>query len=108
VIKASHAIWALLGIILILICILVFRKPNTVVEEFDETPYLEIIESEKLKAIYWENQAEYFSSVADSALVISDSLQNLKPEIKHVYHEIYKFNSTATTIQLDSVIRANL
>jgi len=106
-IKPSHIIWSLLGIILILACVLIFRKPKIVVEGFDDTELRKQIELEKQNAEYWESEAKRWHSVADSALVMSDSLQNLKPQIKYVYHEIYKFNSTATTTQLDSVIRAN-
>lgn len=105
--KAEHVIGALLAVILLLACILIFRKPKTVVEEFDKTPYLEQIEIERKKAEFWEAKATKMQTIADGALKLSDSLQNIKPTIKHVYHEIYKFNSTATTTQLDSVIRSN-
>lgn len=106
-IKPNHIIWALLGVILILILILVFRKPDPVVERFDEQHYLDLIESEEKKAAYYQLEAERWQSKADSAMAVSDSLEKLKPEIQHHYHEIYKFNSTATTVQLDSVIRSN-
>tara|TARA_R110000868_G_C10836883_1_gene759756 strand:+ start:224 stop:559 length:336 start_codon:yes stop_codon:yes gene_type:complete len=98
----------LFSIILILSYIIIFRKSEPIgVLPFDDTELLNkitisdsIITYWKYKSIGFENKALYFKTKADS-------LQLLKPQINNYYDQIYKFNSTASGNELDSVIRAN-
>jgi hypothetical protein len=105
--RANWIIIGLLGVIFTLVVILIVRKPATIVEPFDDSALREEIRLKDSVALYWELEAGLWHDFADSTLVLADSLENSKPTIKKFYHEKYKFNSTATTVQLDSVIRTN-
>jgi len=96
-----------LGIILILLYILIFRKPDLPIEKFDETSLRNEIEVQKNLVKSWEKIANSAVKNADKHIARADSLEKLKPQVKHYYHEIYTFNSNANTSQLDSVIRSN-
>lgn len=106
-IKASHIIIGLLAIILILAVLLIVRKPNPVVEPFDDTQLREEIRVKDSIADYWQAVSEYWEAIAVVSEAKSDSLQSLKPTIKYKYEKIYEFNAIANDSQLDSVIRSN-
>jgi len=106
--KTHIALIALFGIILVLLYILIFRKPDPIdVPAFDDTVLREEIAQKDSLAIAWKNIAQSHELRANKYEAKSDSLEQTKPQIKHYYHEIYTFNSTANSSQLDSVIRAN-
>ena len=105
--KSSIIIIGLLVTVFILIGYLVLQGSDEVIVPFDETPLRkEIHEKDSLLTVY-QDEAATWHNIAQTAINTADSLSHLTPEIKHHYHEIYKFNSTASNSQLDSVIRAN-
>lgn len=105
--KAGWIIIGLLGVIFTLVVILIARKPNGIVEPFDDTELREEIRVKDSIAEYWQAVSEYWEAVAVVSEAKSDSLQSLKPTIKYKYEKIYEFNATANNSQLDSVIRSN-
>lgn len=100
---------SLLTIVLILSFILIFRKPEEklVVEPFDDTKLREQIELEKQNALFWEQKALLWQNIATKAIQKSDSLENLKPNIKNHYEKTYNHIDTADVHELDSIIRSN-
>jgi hypothetical protein len=106
--KSNIAIFILLGIILILAYILIFRKPDSIVVlPFDDTKLRKEIAKSDSVATYWKQKAVDFQNKALYFEAKSDGLELLKPQIYNYYDQIYKFNSTASGSELDSVIRAN-
>ena len=106
--KSNIAIFILLGIILILGYILIFRKPDPIgVEPFDDTELRKEIAVSDSIAKHWENKAQQFQVDARYYEAKADGLELLKPQIHNYYDQIYSFNSTASSSELDSVIRAN-
>lgn len=105
--KSNLIIAAQIGIILILVCILIFKKPVTVVEPFDDTELRQQIAEKDSIAAHWELQANQWKTVASLAEAKSDSLELLKPQIQHHYHEIYTAIADGTVVELDNIIRSN-
>jgi hypothetical protein len=86
--------------VLILIAILIFRKPDVIVPKFDEKPYRDSIS--KL-----QTEIGDLHDKNDSLLQENFVINNKKEQIKIIYREKYKYIRGATTHELDSVIRAN-
>lgn len=86
----------------------IFKDDHPVVVENDEVFRLrhELAESEK-RVFEWQQKADHWQKLADSAIYVSDSLAKLPPKIKHYYHEIYKSIPDAAVSKLDSIIRTN-
>ena len=100
-IKPIHIFAALLAIIVILSCVIIFRKSVTVV---DSTSEIELLRADNLLR---KKNTELLNLKIDSLRIEITNLGNIKTVIKHIYHEqIIKVN-TASANQLDSTIRAN-
>lgn len=97
----------LIGIILVMGYFLIFRKPATIVEPFDETPLRNEIAKKDSISNHWEQEAAAWQNLANIEGDKADSLEKYKPSIKYYYEKKYTFNANATVLQLDSVIRAN-
>ena len=97
----------LLGIILVLLYILIFRQPTTIVEPFDDTELREQIRLKDSTASYWEENALYWLGVSADHEQRADSLENIKTNIKNEYSPTYKAIPGATATQRDSILRAN-
>jgi len=95
-------------IILILLGIVIFRKPIDNYTPFDAKPYLEKIKNleEENKKLRSENNKIDKENIMWQAAY--DSLESSKPKIKIVYAPQKAFIPNATDTQLDSIIRANL
>ena len=83
------------------------KNPRVEVEPFDDTELLLKIQKADGTATYWKEQSEYWQVIATENRLLIDSLENIKPQIQVHYEKIYDFTSTATTNELDSLIRAN-
>jgi hypothetical protein len=106
--KSNIVIFILLGTILILGYILIFRKPEPIeVKPFDDTELRKEIAKSDSIAASWQQKAEAFQKDAIYYEAKADGLEVLKPQIHNYYDQIYKFNSTASSSELDSIIRAN-
>jgi hypothetical protein len=105
--KSNIIYGILLLVILVLLYIVIFRKPEVVVEPFDETPLREEIAKKDSIAQFWENEAHKWETVAHSYEAKSDSLETLKPQIQEHYGNTYKIIPDGTNVVLDSIIRAN-
>lgn len=105
--KTQIALAVLLLIIFVQSFILVFRTNKSAVSTDNVDALKEQIKVKVDVAKFWEEKASEYKSVADKAIAKSDSLEKIKPIIKHYYYETYKFIPTATNKQLDSIIRAN-
>ena len=97
----------LLGIGCLLSYIVLKEDPEPVVIPIDDGPYTKMIEKSDSHANYWESQSDSWRLIAKEAIASNDSLKKLKPKIKHEYHKVYVFNTTAGNTELDSVIRAS-
>lgn len=97
----------LLLVILVQMYMLIFRKPDVVVQPFDDTELREEIAEKDSLANYWQAVASSWQAEAEKYEAKSDSLEQTKVVIKHHYHEIYKAIPDGTSVQLDSIIRAN-
>ena len=94
------------GITVVLLLIIMFRSnPEPDIIPFDDSKLLKQIEIADSAALYWQNVALSWEQVATDAEHYSDSLENIKPIVKHHYHEIYKSIADGTIVQLDSIIR---
>lgn len=105
--KTQVALAILLLIILVQSFVLVFRTGKSVDSTDTVQALKEQIKAKEDVAKLWEKRAIEYKLTADKALAKSDSLEKLKPTIKHYYHETYKFIPRATNKQLDSLIRSN-
>lgn len=99
--KTNIIIGALLIGVLILGYIVIYRKPNTVIELFDDTPYRDSIKTALQEVAYWEDYAHGVERERDL-------IKQQKQQVRYVYKPqyIYIYND-ANVSQLDSVIRAN-
>lgn len=98
--KVRIVIAALIIINLILLYVVIYRKPEKEFVLFDDKPYRDSIQNALETAEYWRNEA--YRIEADR-----DLLQIQKQKVKYFYEPIYIFNSGASVTQLDSVLRAN-
>lgn len=94
--------------ILILLGIVIFRKPQSTETKFDKTPYVE-----KIKALEEENKLLHKDNTLKDSVISKvtkeyDVLQKSKTIIKTIYAPQKAFIPNATDLQLDSIIRANL
>jgi hypothetical protein len=106
--KSNISIFILLGIILVLAYILTFRKQDPIeVPAFDDNELRKEITKSDSVASHWEQKAKSFRDDALYYEAKADGLEVLKPQIKNYYDKIYKFNSTASNRERDSIIRAN-
>lgn len=107
--KTNIVFLVLLGTILVLSYILIFRKSDTqiVIEPFDDTLLREEIAKSDSIANHWQQVASDYQYSAALSEAKSDSIEIAKQKLQQDYDEMYKFNSTASSNQLDSVIRAN-
>ena len=85
---------------------LIFRDRGIDVEPFDDSALLEKIKLADSAVVYWQSIALSWEQVATDAENYSDSLENIKPIIKHHYHEIYRDIADGTIVELDSIVRA--
>lgn len=106
-IKPKYIIVTLLGIILILSLVIIFKKPDSVVEEFDTSELEQKLEYEMERAQFWQKEASHWHQVADSALYVNDSLKQIEPIIITHYEKVYQAIPDGTNVQLDSIIRSN-
>lgn len=90
-----------------LLYLLFFNKEEVTVEPFDDSALRLEIQVKDSLADHWQDIARTQQIIALKALSERDSIEVSKTNTKIYYREIYKFNSTATNSQLDSVIRAN-
>ena len=105
--KTQIVLAILFLIILVQSFVLGFRTGKSTVSTADVDALKGQIQVKTDVAKFWEKKASEYKATADKAISKSDSLEKLKPIIKHYYHETYKFIPTATNKQLDSIIRAN-
>ena len=105
--KPNYILAGLLLIIFALIAYIIFSAPIPEVTPFDETSLREQIRLKDSSATYWEADAISWHLIATDEQSRADSLAKLKSKIIKYYEDQYNFNSTATDLQLDSVIRAN-
>ena len=105
--KINIVLGGLLLVIFSLVLYIILSGPSVVVEPFDEGPLREKIRLQDSTAVYWKQEAEAWETIAGILEAKSDSLEKLKPKINEDHDNQINFNSTATDLQLDSVIRAN-
>jgi hypothetical protein len=100
--KKSNIIFGiLLFIILVLLYIVIFRKPDPVIEPFDDSEQVQEIERleaevDSLNVLVGQNNSE------------RDTIVEYKDRVKTIYREKYIYINTANASQLDSIIRAGL
>jgi len=101
--KTNIVVFSLALVILILLGILIFRKPETIieVEPFDDTQLKEEIlqltsDNTRLATRVTQLQQE------------RDSIGEIKAEVKIIYREKIKHISTAGLTKLDSIIRSSI
>ena len=99
--KTNIIIGSLFIAVLILSYIVLFRKPETEIQLFDDQPYRDSIATATENAIYWKDQAIRMEEERDQ-------IRQQKQQVRYVYklQYIYLYNN-ADIDQLDSVIRAN-
>lgn len=90
-----------MGIILLLLLWIIFRKPTVVVQGTDREKILK--DSIQLLTKQIDNEKAYTAR----SKYIADSLMKLPPVITIIYREQKKFTSVATINQLDSIIRVS-
>ena len=105
--KMKILLAVLFFIILIQGYILIFKNESVQIELFDDSALRKEIELADSLTLSWQNKALNWKRMAINAEKYSDSLENLKPLIQYHYDTVYKFIPNGTTIQLDSIIRAN-
>ena len=98
--KTNIIIGVLLIGVLILGYIVLYRKPDTVIELFDDTPYRDSIKIAYQNAAYWE---DYAHGVEEDR----NRIREQKQKVKYVYQTQYIYIRTADVDQLDSIIRSN-
>ena len=98
--KTNIIIGVLLIGVLILGYIVIYRKPDTVIELFDDTPYRDSIKTALRKVAYWEDYAHDVEKDRDR-------IKEQKQKVKYVYKPQYIYIRTADINQLDSIIRTN-
>lgn len=98
--KTNIIIGVLLLGVLVLLYIVIYRKPEPVVELFDATPYEDSIKTSTQNAAYWEDYAHQLEEE-------KDALSAQKQTIRYVYETQYIYARTANLDQLDSIVRAN-
>lgn len=97
----------LILIILVQSIVLVFRTGRSNPQTNDVQALKDQVKVKESQVKFWEEQANDYKTLADKAIAKSDSLEKLKPIVKHFYHETYKFIPSAGNKQLDSLIRSN-
>lgn len=85
---------------------MILSKPAPIIEPFDDSALKKEIELRDSIIEQWESSALYWQSISEIAMKKVDSLESLKPKVKHHYHEIYKDISDGTVVYLDSLIRS--
>lgn len=105
--KVKILLGILFFIVLIQGYIIIFKNKPIEVEIFDDSILRKEIELADSLALSWQNKALTWKRIAIDAEKYSDSLENLKPLIQNHYDTVYKFIPNGTSIQLDSIIRAN-
>jgi len=99
--KIKQYLIIFMGLIIILLStILIFRKPVEIITTFDDKPYKNSI-AILLKA----NDILHIQN--DSLTIEYYILEKKKRKIKIIYHDKYIFIKTASSSELDSIIRAN-
>ncbi len=106
--QVKHITFILLLIVLIETVVLIFRKPETVVEPFDDRALREQIRVQDSLADYYREKAFKYQKIANDALKSKDSLKELYNKINTYYAPIYKYIPYASNEQLDSIVRANI
>jgi len=104
--KTSIIIVVLILIVLIEAVVL-FTRPVSIITPFDDSQLRREISILDSTSSFWESRSLHWALYADSVMKINTDLENQKPIIQIQYRERYNFNNSASTIQLDSVIRAN-
>lgn len=89
------------GIILILLLIIIFRKPQVIVQGPDHTKQLR--DSITLLTDQIEDEKAYTEKYKN----LADSVMSLPPKVKIFYYEKRQFVTRATINQLDSLVRAS-
>ena len=97
--KITGAFLGSMGLVFILILILIFRKPEVIIQGPDNTK--ELRDSITLLTGQIEKEKAY----TDRYKTMADSLMNLPPKVKVFYYEKKQFVTRATIVQLDSIIR---
>ena len=97
----------LLGIILVLVYVLIFRQSATIVEPFDDTEIREKLEQEAAKSLYWEQLATKWEQNALQEEAKSDSLEKIKSDITDDYSKTYNIIPDSDLDGLDSILFAN-
>lgn len=105
--QVNKIIAILLIIIFGLITYIIINGNTTEVIPFDETALREQLRLKDSTALYWQNQALYNDSIAVAFENKSDSLELLKSTTNEKYNKEINFNSSASIIQLDSIIRSS-
>jgi len=105
--RTNIVLVTLILIILVQSIVLVFRTGRSNPQTNDVQALKEQVKVKESQVKFWEEQANDYKTLADKAIAKSDSLEKLKPIVKHFYHETYKFIPSASNKQLDSLIRSN-
>ena len=106
--KRSNIIFnVLLAIILVLLYVLIFRQPATIVEPFDDTELREKLDEEAAKSLYWEQLATKWEQKALQEEAKSDSLEKIKSDITDDYSKTYDIIPDSDIDGLDSILFAN-
>lgn len=100
--KPSYVVIGLLVIILILGCILIFRKP-TVINNDNQEELDRLTNENKMLS----DETLILNNQVDSLYRVQGTIIETKTIIKHIYHDQIKNVVTADSKQLDSIIRAN-
>jgi hypothetical protein len=88
-------------IILILICYIILRKPEIIIQDLGREQRLK----DSIQLLTKQIDSEKAYTLRSKQ--IAESLLALPPVITIIYREQKKFTSVATINQLDSIIRAN-
>jgi hypothetical protein len=100
--KTNIIIGSLFIAVLILSYIVLYRKPETEIQLFDDQPYRDSIAQAMESAVYWKDYAVKMEEDRDE-------ITKQKQQVRYVYKPqyIYIYDADVTIDQLDSIIRAN-
>ena len=98
--KTNIIIGVLLLVVLVLFYIVIYRKPEPVIELFDDTVYRDSIKTALQNVAYWEDYAQDIEHDRDR-------IREQKQQVRYVYKTQYIYINTADVDQLDSIIRTN-
>lgn len=99
--KTLIIVFSLILLNIILIAILIFRKPLPVIKPVDDTKQIE-----EIKRL--ESLNDSLSNIILEQENIRDSIIVYKDKIKVIYREKYIHINKSNAVQLDSIIRASI